>query len=574
MGREINATASIVIRANQAEDSSDDPVYGAALANTWRWLRRVAGECNTVNFGILALSHQLPDDDTLADLSVAPPLTPVMLPAHVDGWAQTSPQPLPTADVSLFLHGVDRIAADIQVCWRADIELDDQANEDKALNTLSLAPPNAAECLPVPIGIFRRWLSGQDVADSSSDLEGEIAESDIENDERLAPRKAVCWRNRNETTVISDAQGLRPGDVCILPTSVHESLVLGDVPASNGGLDIGDRTALESRAKVTLRLHLELLKHWPQTELICALQTWLPEARALYEEDPVAVQAELLKRLGEIAEEGETGSRYVWLKRACHALIGDRRLRFAPHPAGGFIVRGSRHLPHSPSEGDFGDEDDATASGTVNVTLPVHLEGVGDFAARFAEACGLPFILVDALRCAGRLHDLGKADPRFQALLRGGNPWARGPLLAKSTDVPQSRQRYSEARAAAGYPQGGRHELLSVRLAESASNILPDDPLLCDLVLHLVASHHGYCRPFAPVIVDDSPRQVTIEFDGMRMMSSSDTQLERLDSGISERYWRLTHQFGWWGLAWLEAILRLADHRRSEWEESHIGERE
>ena len=122
-----------------------------------------------------------------------------------------------------------------------------------------------------------------------------------------------------------------------------------------------------------------------------------------------------------------------------------------------------------------------------------------------------------------------------------------------------------------GIPTAGRHELLSVRLLESLPVPLPVPEELYDLLLHLVASHHGYCRPFAPVVEDATPVSVRLDLKGKKYSSNSQTALERLDSGVAERFWRLTRQYGWWGLAWLEAILRLADHRRSEWEEHRGG---
>jgi CRISPR-associated endonuclease/helicase Cas3 len=168
---------------------------------------------------------------------------------------------------------------------------------------------------------------------------------------------------------------------------------------------------------------------------------------------------------------------------------------------------------------------------------------------------------------AARLHDAGKADPRFQSLLRGGDVRAAAvaaELLAKSDLLPAGWRAYQAARERAGYPAGGRHELLSVRLAESAALPAAEDR---ELFLHLIASHHGRCRPFAPVVDDAAAVDVALTFNGAALNASSRTELERLDSGVAERFWRLVRRYGWWGLAYQEALLRLADHRASEAEQ-------
>jgi len=88
-------------------------------------------------------------------------------------------------------------------------------------------------------------------------------------------------------------------------------------------------------------------------------------------------------------------------------------------------------------------------------------------------------------------------------------------------------------------------------------------------LLHLIGSHHGRCRPFAPVVKGDS-NPVAVRYDSWT--ASSDHGLERAGSGVCDRFWRLTRRYGWFGLAYLEALVRLADWRESEVEEDREPE--
>ena len=217
-------------------------------------------------------------------------------------------------------------------------------------------------------------------------------------------------------------------------------------------------------------------------------------------------------------------------------------------------------------------EDDSASLIGKEVTLAAHSKDVWQWADLFCRSIGLPEKLHQDIVLAAWLHDAGKADPRFQQWLAGGSAVKlaiQNELLAKSAQTSRDARAVERARWQAGYPKGYRHELLSVALIEKSPDWLAEHAHDAELVLHLVGAHHGWCRPFAPLIDHDSDLTVRLTLadgpNGLTADFSAATRhrLARLDSGVTDRFWTLTERYGWWGLAWLEAILRLADHRAS-----------
>ena len=564
------APGVVIVRADQAESSEDDPIYGAALAETWKWLVEHAtggGIDRTVDLGILSVEKLLDAGpgsraDVLQRTSRELPEGPVVLPSHCDCWAQTSPTPSADPDPSIYLHGPKMGTAEVQVIWRADI---DPADNTSWVEAVAACPPVSAEAVAVPLYAARAWLQ-RGAVPITADLEG-VADPD---DEEQGGDGRACLRwhgpDSDDTEVVSDPGTLRPGDTLVVPSSYGGCDAFGWAPElENAVTDLGDQVQA-ARRRAVIRLHPALVTEWGLADGELA-----KEIKGLASMVPTDMVEEGTIRalLGRVSEDVGAAP---WLRRTAGHLARSRRMRVPPHSGGiGWVLSSPVLLP-ADGDADFTDEDSTASSSSHEVKLDDHLGQVGGVAARFAELAGLTKETTADCELAAQLHDVGKLDPRFQVWLRNGDRLAAACAispLAKSGSVPRTPRAIEAARRKSGYPKGARHELVSVRLAEAAAQALASATDR-DLVLHLIGTHHGRCRPFAPVVFDEAPVDVT--FPAGNTQTSSATGLERLDAGVPEGFWRLVRRYGWWGVALLEAVVRLADHRVSAQEQQEGGE--
>lgn len=552
-------------RPSTSKKPEDDPIYGEAMDATWAWLHDHAdavegkgrGKASPVfDFGVDAVESHLPDEpDDLSPLLAPAPDAPALLPAHVDLLCQTAPRPEPDPEVSMYLHGVGRGAPEARLLFRADLP---DGEHDQWLDAVALVPPTAPEMLAVPLHHLRRWLAGADLGAGGAgagDVEGQPEEDERDNGAG-APAPFLLWRGRERSSFSPDPGEVRPGDIVIIPDDKQRADRLAHyfTPADPAApLDVSEAARLSMGRRAVLRITPAVLNHHSEIEAVADLLRW-SEPELDRDDDELDAYLEALAQ-------ADCG----WLSKAAEGCR--KPLRIENHPFGGVVLFGRASQEDTAHERDaFADEDDAASAVGNFVTLTRHTKNVEDDARRFADR--LTPNLSEEIALAARLHDAGKADERFQALLRNA-PFFPDPdaePLAKGERAHQTPGARRRLRRLISLPDGFRHEFLSLAFAERCA-ALPSDDERRDLVLHLIAAHHGHARPFAPVCLDDDPPGVEVALDGSSLRITGDERLRtpahRLDSGVAERFWRLTRRYGWWGLAYLEALLRLADWRAS-----------
>ena len=234
------------------------------------------------------------------------------------------------------------------------------------------------------------------------------------------------------------------------------------------------------------------------------------------------------------------------------------------------ITRGRRAVRRvDAAQLGVGDQSDDATSRTARepVSLDSHLTAVGERAAAMAAALGVDARLVELVRRAADLHDLGKADRRFQTILRNGDwlgaeivdqmdPLTRAGLLAKSG--AGRRRRGGLIPSEEMWPKGLRHEAVSFDLLQSSTGWHVDlSEGERDLVLHLAGAHHGCCRPLFPPVLDHHPTPVAVHRGDVGY--STDGRGTPIDWDHPKRFASLNATYSPWGLALLETIVRLAD---------------
>ena len=191
------------------------------------------------------------------------------------------------------------------------------------------------------------------------------------------------------------------------------------------------------------------------------------------------------------------------------------------------------------------------------VLLDAHVAGVVAHVKNIAAKLALPEWLHRCVVLAARIHDLGKRRRHWQRGIGNHDPAV---FYAKSGKLPGTTKRLRPRPGLDPY----RHEFGSLLDVEIGERLQRQDATIRqdfaafstqekDIVLHLVAAHHGRARPHFPTAPADETFDPEVGYENALSVAAEAPQ----------RFARLQRRFGRWGLAYLESLLRAADYAAS-----------
>ena len=590
------ATRAVVVHDGVAED----PVYGAPRQVTWDFLcgrlQAADAELDVSPLACRALLPDVPPDAFAARLD--PPLVTTTI---LDAWARTAPVPVPDPPGAPYLHGLGRDFAAVAVAWRDGLVEggptgdDAERPDDEVDADLSAVPVLAAELVEVPIHAVRRWLAGE-TPPAVSDLDEDAGPQPPGRAVRDAIR-AVAWRSTLTGGSADDrrssapsgswtwieATGVRAGDVIVVPTQRGglddfgwapngEAAVLdvaelvrfqpqsGQLSGAEYNVRGGPRRVLRLDGLTGRRLGLDPDDTRELHRLVRRLESPHDEEEA-DRNDVVSALVDSLDRRLVTAEDAPLDDRLAgtaWTPAALRELRAwmdgsVAMLDLVEDRQGGrdhFLLSSASGAAAATDRDDEGPE--CSSMGSGQVALAAHHANVGDRARDIATALELPADLVSAVEAAARWHDLGKIEARFQTMLCGGDQYAAMLVdepLAKSGMNPADRAAYRTARLRSGLPPGTRHEAWSAAMVgEYVAGNTVGLPFDADLVIHLVASHHGHARPWLPPVRDDDPTDLSALVDGSAVGLADAKVTVRTAATVDfehpERFARLNCRYG------------------------------
>lgn len=463
--------------------------------------------------------HQLPPNNGGIDVSPAklrPPFisqgaaqrafTPASPPppldvARLDDWSMTalSPKEFPRPQVSYWLRGITPdSSAETWLAWREDLQFAADAADASEM----------AQAIPLQVAELIRVSTLR-----AADFLGKLRK-------RIPTALLACLTSGGEW------RGIQAGDVPEKADARFSSLLGATIilPTNAGGLDKEGHLAPDSDLAVrdvlpTDRFRRVLFTSTSEDGWEAAL---LPEKseRVLLGSDQLATTS-----AGILAV----------LNAAGMQLSGDLKLRhFSGEPDDSADqLSASKHrswrVAYFECTSFLADDDELEDAASLGapITVDDHTADVVAAAQRLVERLDLPPQIADAIVEAAKHHDSGKKRELWQRAI--GN-------LGEQPLAKSNGRRFDPH-----ILQGFRHEFASML---DAAHTLKDHPQR-ELILHLIATHHGHGRPgFSGKA-----------FDPQHLPSFC----EQAAREAERRFARLQREFGWWQLAFLEALLKRAD---------------